>query len=151
MAQWLDEIGIETFLPLYKKLRIWKDRRKWVEVPLINSYLFVKISNDKEYMEVVRTDGVVSFVRFEGKAAPVRDEQLQAIRLLLASESELEVTSQKFDEGDEIEVKAGPLQGLHGTLVTFKNKNKVRVEIEHTGQSILVDIDKKYLDKKNRL
>lgn len=122
-----------------------------MEVPLINSYLFVKIGNDKEYMEVLRTDGVVCFVRFEGKAAPVRDEQVQAIKMLLASDSELEVTSEKFDEGDEIIVRAGPLQGLHGTLVTYRNRNKVRVEVEHTGQSILVDIDKKYLDKKNRL
>ena len=40
----LVERGIEAYLPLQKKLRKWKDRKKWIEEPLIRSYIFVKIS-----------------------------------------------------------------------------------------------------------
>lgn len=150
VEKWLIEKGVECYLPVQKKLRQWKDRRKWVETPLINSYVFVRIANDKEYMTVLDTEGVVTFITFEGKAAKVPDRQIEAIKLLLANEADLEVTSQTFEEGDEIEVKAGPLKGLQGSLINVKNKRKVKVRIDHIGQSILVDIDMKYLQKKNR-
>src|SRR6056297_1687757 len=120
-------------------------------MPLISSYIFVRIKNDREYLDVLRTDGVVTFITFEGKAAVVPDYQIEAIRLLLASEKDLEVTAEHLGEGDEIEVKAGPLKGLKGKLLNVKNKTKVKVEVEHIGQAILVDIDKKYLVKKSRL
>lgn len=151
VSNWLKEIGVEHYLPMQKKLRQWKDRRKWVEMPLLNSYIFVRINNDREYVDVLKIDNVVCFITFSGKAALVPDHQIEAIRLLLASEKELEVTSEDFEAGDEIQVKAGPLQGLEGTLVNVRNKNKVRVQIEHIGKSILVEIDQKYLYKKNRL
>lgn len=151
VARWLDEMGVVYYLPMQKKLRQWKDRVKWVEMPLISSYIFVKIKNDKEYLDILKIEGVVTFITFEGKAAVVPDHQIEAIRLLLASEKELEVTAENLGEGDEIEVKAGPLKGLKGKLVNVKNKSKVKVEVEHIGQAVLVDIDKKYLVKKSRL
>lgn len=151
VEKWLKEKGIECYLPIQKKLRQWKDRKKWVETPLINSYVFVRIGNDKEYMDALQTDRVVCFVTFEGKAARVPDKQIEAIKLILATEADLEVTSENFEQGDEIEVKAGPLKGLEGSLVNVKNKHKVRVRIDHIGQALLVDIDMKYLQKKNRL
>ena len=150
VERWLKEAGIECYLPLQKVLRQWKDRKKWVEKPLISSYVFVRLANDKEYMTVLQTMGVVCFVTFEGKVAKVPDNQIETIKLLLANEADLEVTSENFEEGDEIEVKAGPLKGLEGSLINVKNNKKVKVRIDHIGQSILVDIDMKYLHKKNR-
>jgi len=35
--------GIECFLPVQKQLRQWKDRKKWVEMPLMPGYCFVYI------------------------------------------------------------------------------------------------------------
>ncbi|MFO8086274.1 MAG: UpxY family transcription antiterminator [Bacteroidales bacterium] len=150
-VRFLQEEGIECYLPLQKKLRQWKDRRKWVEIPLMNSYVFVRISNDKEYLDVLKTENVVAFITFEGKAAVVPDHQIKAIKLLLAAEAELEVTTQKLEAGDQIEVKAGPLKGLIGEVITHKNKRKVKVQIEHLGQAIIVDIGVKYLNKARRL
>ena len=40
-AKLLSDQGIEAYLPLQRKLRQWSDRKKWVEVPYINSYVFV--------------------------------------------------------------------------------------------------------------
>lgn len=151
VARMLEEKKVEYYLPLQKNLRHWKDRMKWVEMPLIKSYIFVKLGDDKEYMKVLRTDGVVTFITFEGKAAIVPEYQIEALKLLLASEKELEVTTENLEEGDPIEVKAGPLKGLNGKLVQFKNKQKVKVEVEHIRQAILVDINMKYLSKKNQL
>jgi hypothetical protein len=39
----LVEKGIETFLPLQKRLKQWSDRKKLVDEPLFRSYIFVRI------------------------------------------------------------------------------------------------------------
>jgi transcription antitermination factor NusG len=40
--QRLIEVEIEAFLPLQKTIRIWSDRKKMIEKPLLSSYVFVK-------------------------------------------------------------------------------------------------------------
>src|SRR5680860_635883 len=68
--------NIEGFVPMQKKLRQWKDRKKWVEMPIISGYCFVHISR-KEYVEVLKTNNVVCYLTFEGKAAIVPDYQIE--------------------------------------------------------------------------
>ena len=41
----LSEIGIENFVPVKLKLRQWHDRKKWVEMPLFNNYIFVLVDH----------------------------------------------------------------------------------------------------------
>ena len=131
---------IETFLPLQRKLRQWSDRKKWVETPLISGYLFVKTSR-KEYDLILQTNNVVSYVRFEGKAAVIPDYQIEYLKLMLKQDnSEVEISREKLKPGQMIEVIAGPLIGLKGKLQKIKGKNKVSLELEQLGYSALVEI-----------
>lgn len=131
---------IETFLPLQRKLRQWSDRQKWVEMPLISGYLFVRASR-KEYDLVLQSNYVVSYVRFEGKAAIVPDYQIEGLKLMLAQENEpIEVTKEKLKPGQTIEVTCGPFIGLKGKLQKIKGKNKVAIELEQLGYSAMVEI-----------
>lgn len=131
---------IETFLPLQRKLRQWSDRKKWVEMPLISGYLFVKASR-KEYDLILQSNYVVSYVRFEGKAAIIPDYQIEYLKLMLKQDnSEIEITREKLKPGQIIEVVAGPLIGLRGKLQKIKGKNKVAIELEQLGCSALVEI-----------
>lgn len=131
---------IETFLPLQRKLRQWSDRKKWVETPLISGYLFVKASR-REYDQVLQSNYVVGYVRFEGKAAIVPDYQIEYLKLMLKQDnSEIEITREKLKPGQMIEVVAGPLIGLKGKLQKIKGKNKVAIELEQLGCSALVEI-----------
>lgn len=131
---------IETFLPLQRKLRQWSDRKKWVEMPLISGYLFVRASR-KEYDLVLQSNYVVSYVRFEGKAAVIPDYQIEYLKLMLKQDSsEVEITREKLKPGQMIEVVAGPLIGLKGKLQKIKGKSKVAIEIEQLGYSALVEI-----------
>ncbi len=131
---------IETFLPLQRKLRQWSDRKKWVEMPLISGYLFVKASR-REYDLILQSNYVVSYVRFEGKAAIVPDYQIDYLKLMLKQDSsEIEITREKLKPGQLIEVIAGPLIGLKGKLQKIKGKNKVAIELEQLGYSALVEI-----------
>lgn len=131
---------IETFLPLQRKLRQWSDRKKWVETPLISGYLFV-LASRKEYDLILQSNYVVSYVRFEGKAAIIPDTQIEYLKLMLKQDSsEIEITREKLKPGQMIEVVAGPLIGLRGKLQKTKGKNKVAIELEQLGCSALVEI-----------
>ncbi|MBN2805193.1 MAG: UpxY family transcription antiterminator [Prolixibacteraceae bacterium] len=132
--------GIEHYLPLQSKLRQWSDRKKWVEVPLIPGYIFVQIDRF-DYDRVLRTANVVSYVRFEGKAAIIPNEQIDLIRRMLRDSSlEIEVSMQNFSEGDVVEVMAGPLTGIQGKLVSFKGKKRVAIELEQLNLSLTVTL-----------
>lgn len=145
----LDDIEIECYLPLEKRLKQWSDRKKWIEEPLIRSYIFVKIADDREYLNVLQTDHIVCFVTFEGKAAVIPEKQIEGIKLLLASEKDLEVVTNKdLEPGMDIFVHAGPLKGLEGSLIELRGKHRVKVELEAIGQSILVEIPAVYLKKR---
>jgi transcription antitermination factor NusG len=121
---------IETFLPLQRKLRQWSDRKKWVEMPLIPGYLFVRISR-KEYDSVLQSSFIVSYVRFEGKAAIIPDFQIDYLKLMLKQDVvDIEIVRKNFEPGQNIEVIAGPLIGLTGKLVNIYGKNKVAIEFE---------------------
>ncbi|HBN04651.1 MAG TPA: antitermination protein NusG, partial [Bacteroidales bacterium] len=75
------KIGYEVYLPLKQELRQWKDRKKLIEVPLIPSYVFMNI-NEREMWDIVRINGCVKFIWFNGKPCPIPDSQIDSIKLL---------------------------------------------------------------------
>ncbi len=139
------ELGIEAYLPLQRKLRQWSDRKKWVEMPLISGYVFVYISR-KEYETVLRIYNVVCYVYFEGKAAIIRDEDINLLKRMLGqAEVELEITVEELKPGQMVEIVTGPLIGVVGELIDFKGKNKVALRIPPLGYTVLVEAPGKNL------
>ena len=133
------EQGIEAYLPLQKRLRQWKDRKKWVEVPLISSYIFVKIEQ-KEYIKVLNTVGALRFIFFLGKAAIIPEWQINSLKQLLESEEGIEISTENFKKGNRVRVISGALIGMEGELVSIKRHKKVIVRIDQVGYSISVNI-----------
>jgi transcription antitermination factor NusG len=145
----LIEQGIESYLPLQRKLRQWSDRKKWVEIPLISGYVFVYISR-KEYETVLKTYNVVCYVYFEGKAAVIRDEDIYLLKRMLGqTEVELEITFEQLKPGQMVEITSGPLIGVAGELVSFKGRNKVALRIPPLGYTVLVESPGKNLKPLN--
>ena len=142
----LVDIGIETFLPIQKTLRQWSDRKKIVEKPLIPSYIFVK-TKSKFFPTVYNTDGVVSFIRFEGKPVCVTQREIDNLRLLVDSNADIELSSEKFEKGEQVKVTTGPLNGLTGELISSGDKKKVLVRIESLDKNIVVTIHTAFLAK----
>lgn len=138
------ETGLDSFLPLQKTLKQWSDRKKWVEEPLFRSYLFVCIKKD-EYYKVLGIIGVVKYISFEGKAVPVPEQQILAIKQFLNNEEDQLISFESFNIGDRVEIYRGALRGLIGNLVNIQGKQKVRIEIESIGQSIVLTIPRSYL------
>jgi len=144
--QRLVEVGIETFLPLQKTYRMWSDRKKLVEKPLLSSYIFVK-TNNKNFPKVYKTNGVVKFVSFEGRPVSIPQNQIDNLRLLVDSNAEIVVSSERFDPGDNVVVINGSLIGLTGELIRIGSKNRVVVRIDRLDQNLILKIPKAFLRK----
>ncbi len=142
----LVEAGIETFLPLQKTYRIWSDRKKLVEKPLLSSYIFVK-TKSRHFPEVYKTNGVVKFVSFEGQPVSIPQKQIDNLRLLINSNAEIEVSTEKFVQGDNVEVVSGSLIGLTGELIKIGSRKRVIVRIDRLDQNLILKIPMAFLRK----
>ena len=137
----LDDIGIESFLPLITRVKQWSDRKKKVEEPLFRSYLFVHIS-DSDYYNVLNVNGVVKYICFEKKAVAVPENQIIAIKRYISDTDlhDIEFDNTEFKEGEMVRIKSGQMKDLIGRFVTIKGKHRVIIDIEVVGQSLPVNI-----------
>ena len=142
----LSENGFEAYLPIKRSRKQWSDRLKWVEEPLIRSYIFIRV-NESEYYNAINTPGLVCYVTFEGKAAPIPDRQIDMLKMLLNEGAEMEVSNERFAVGEKIIVISGPLVGMQGEMVQYRGKKKVLVRLGSTGTNILVTVGLDLIEK----
>jgi len=142
----LTEKGFEAYLPITRKRHQWSDRLKWVEEPLIKSYIFIRV-NESEYYNAINIPGLVCYVTFEGKAAPIPDWQIDTLKMLLNEGAEMEVSNERFASGQKIIVVSGTLVGMKGEMVEYRGKKKVLVRLGTTGTNILVTVNLELIEK----
>ncbi|RZK22943.1 MAG: UpxY family transcription antiterminator, partial [Flavobacterium sp.] len=123
----------------------WSDRKKIVAEPLIKSYLFVYISS-KEYAEVLMTNGIARFLYFSGQIASMPDKQIESLRLLLATDEELEVFDYDIKPGQKVIVKAGPFKGMIAELVSIHNKQRIILRLESMGFAININTSMAFIE-----
>jgi len=137
---------IIAYLPLKKTLKQWSDRKKIIEEPLIKSYLFVYISA-KEQTEVLMTNGISRFIYFSGNIASLPDKQIHDLKLLLATEDDLEVFDFAIKAGEKVVVKAGPFKGMLAELVSIHNKQRIILRLHNMGYAIEINTSMKFIEK----
>lgn len=136
--------GIEVYLPLQKQLRQWSDRKKWVEMPLIPSYLFV-FTPASQLHSVVQVYGITRVIYFEGKPVPIPNEQIEWLKKMLLHNIPVEITQEELAPGDKVIVSGGHLMGMIGELVSYKSERRVVVRLEKLDYNLLVTIDINFL------
>ncbi|MBL7860729.1 MAG: UpxY family transcription antiterminator [Cyclobacteriaceae bacterium] len=140
--------GYEVFLPLQKVMRQWSDRKKKVEVPLFNSYLFVQDTEDKIPL-ILQTPGIAWNIRHNDKPAILHARELETIQRFLNSGLLLESQpDQHLEAGDPVVVMDGPLKGMWGRLMKTAEGDKFTVALESIGQLMLVRLDPALLRKR---
>jgi transcription antitermination factor NusG len=130
---------IDCFVPLYKSVRRWKDRRKQLELPLFPGYVFVHMAL-KDRLQVLRLPGVVQLVSFNGKPAALPDIEIETLRERLIRNVHAE-PHPYLKIGRHVRVHSGPMAGLEGILVRRKDKFRVVVSIHMIQRSIAVEVD----------
>ncbi|MBC8173353.1 MAG: UpxY family transcription antiterminator [Chitinophagales bacterium] len=142
----LDRLRIETFLPLVKVVRQWSDRKKHVQVPLFNGYLFLFIHPD-DFLKVKMIEGVVDFVKYEKRYATIRPGEIETIRKFLETGIHLEATPDTFAPGEKVKINFGPLHDSVGELIEIRNEKHFIVRIEVINQILKVSVPVQYLEK----
>ena len=128
VAEQLTQKGIECYCPLITQVRQWSDRKKKVEVPLFNSYVFVRL-NEEGRNEVFQSSGVVRYLFWLGKPAIVREEEIDVIKHWLSSPDKYEITVSDVKIGDKIVLESGP----------FQSQQAIVQEVSKTGYILVLE------------
>jgi transcription antitermination factor NusG len=124
VAKRLTDLGIEVYCPIKKEVRQWSDRKKIIEVPIIPSYLFVRI-NERDRELVFQAQGVVRYIFWLGKPAIIRNEEIEVLKTY-AERNGFEVNLDSIKPGDVIAVPDGPFKGSEG-IVKELDKNRIQL------------------------
>ena len=101
----LEKLGLTVYCPMTIQLKQWSDRKKKVEVPLLNSYVFVNLPEADRNL-VFEVPGIVRYLFWLGKPAIVRDQEIKTLQNWLSHDfAQLEVCALK--PGDTIMLQEG--------------------------------------------
>lgn len=128
VAEKLMQAGIECYCPLITQIKQWSDRKKKVEVPLFNSYVFVQLS-ENERNTVFTIPGVVRYLFWLGKPAIVRDEEINVIKKSLNASNIADVSVSSIQVGDRIKLDSG----------VFSNQDAIVQEISKTHYILVLE------------
>ncbi|KAB1067873.1 UpxY family transcription antiterminator [Tamlana haliotis] len=134
----LSKLGLMAYCPIVTEIRQWSDRKKKVEVPLLTSYVLVKIK-DNEHDLVFQVPGVVRYLFWLGKPALVKDSDVEVMKNWLNKE-QTKAQVDNIQPGDRIKIKEGVFKGKKA-LVHEINTNRI--------QLILLDLDIKITFSRN--
>jgi transcription antitermination factor NusG len=95
--------------------------------------------------QITQNPYLVRYITFEGKAVPIPNQQIEAIRIFLEEKEPEEPENIKWLKGERVEVITGDLTGLTGELIEVNGKHKVKVQIDVIGKSISIYIPKNKL------
>jgi transcription antitermination factor NusG len=130
---------IDCFLPLYRSVRRWKDRRKELDLPLFPGYVFVRMPL-QERLRVLGLPGVVRLVSFQGKPVPLPDREVEALQQGLQNDRCVR-PHPYLKVGRRVRVQNGPLSGVEGILVRRKDKLRLVLSIDLLMRSMAVEVD----------
>lgn len=146
VAALLQERGLTAYLPLMKTLRQWSDRKRLVEVPLFNSYIFI-YSEPHLLYKALQVEGAVYVVKFAGQPAIIPNEQIESLKIVLGSSSKFDISFDEFKFGEHVEVIEGPLCGVKGVFVEYHGKKRVLIRMEAINQNLVVEVHAGMLQK----
>jgi len=92
-------------------------------------------------LEIVKTESVVRILHNDGRPAPIPDEQINAIKILM--NSGISPTPYPYlKEGMRVRVIHGPLTGIEGILTQMRpNKHRLVLSVDILQESVCVEID----------
>ncbi len=100
----LISIGINAYCPIRTEIKLWSDRKKKVNVPLIPSVVLVKI-DEKDKNKVFESTSVLRYMFWLGKRAIVRQEEVDVLKKYLSgSYNIINSNVSKLKLGDEFNV-----------------------------------------------
>lgn len=135
----LDLREIDSFLPTYETIRIWKNRQRMkLVLPLFPSYLFVHI-NPKKRTKVLQTPGVLHIVGNSRGPIPLSVSEVEFLRS--GFHGQRIEPYRELVVGEKVRMKSGAMQGVCGTLVRRGNGMRFVLTLELINQHAAVQVN----------
>ncbi len=143
----LTKKGVHTYLPLQKLMRRYTRSTRLVEKPLLNCYVFVRITK-AHYLAVLETENVAGFVKMNKDLRAIPEAEIEILRrITLENGLDVTVIPGSFSEGEPVEITAGNLMGMRGRIVKTEGTRKFQIELLTLGYSLLITVDGAFLGK----
>jgi transcription antitermination factor NusG len=139
VAQQIEQRSIACFLPLYRSVRRWKDRRKELELALFPGYVFVRLALE-DRLRVLQLPSAVRLVSFNGQPAVLPETEIEQLRERLARGGRVE-PHPYLCVGRRVRVCGGPMRGLEGIIVRRKDRCRVVFSLDLIMRSVAVEVD----------
>jgi transcription antitermination factor NusG len=140
----LDLRGIESFLPTYETVRVWKNRQRMkIVLPLFPSYLFVHI-NSRERAKVLQSPRVLHIVGSGRENVPLPDSEIEFLRSCFCRQR-LE-PYRELVIGERVRIRRGVMQGVCGTLVRKASDVRFVLTLSLINQHAAVQVDAEDLE-----
>jgi len=138
VAKALSELSIENYLPVYKSIRQWSDRKKKVTLPLFPGYIFIR-ADESERSRAFLVKEFVKFISFNGKPALLTSTDIEMVRRLESMDAQA-IDLSTITPGVNVDIVSGHLSGLKGTLVRADGQNRVVIEIKALKRVVAVSL-----------
>lgn len=151
VAQELALAGWEAYCPTYFVLKQWCDRKKKVEIPLINGVVFVRFCKKSE-ADIYKISNVSTILKEGQKTAVVFNYEVDNLKILCNQWDTDLITREEainLEIGDYVEVKRGNFAGLRGELIKTKGKHKIVVHLQTLQMSFFVEVPKSLVRRLN--
>ena len=146
VAEQLTRLGIENFLPMIRTLRLWSDRRKYINAPLFPSYVFVKLEDRLSYFRSLDTSGVLYFVKNGKEIAGIDEPTIFGIRNIISNApGDITVSAEYFSPGEKLVICEGPFTGLNCEMISYNGKQKVLLRVDLISRNVIADLPVHYV------
>jgi transcription elongation factor/antiterminator RfaH len=130
---------VEVFLPTITRWSRWKDRKKRIDWPLFPGYCFARF-DPNNLLPIVSAPGVATVISFDGKPAPIPEQEIENIRRLVTSGLQYDPCP-LIKEGSRVEVVGGPLKGVVGILEKKGAHARLVLAVDLIGRAVSVTVD----------
>jgi transcriptional antiterminator RfaH len=129
-------LRVPHYLPLRVSRTFSGGKTNTFHVPMFPGYVFASLAPG-QIGELKRTNSVAQKIEPRDEAPLISD--LLNVRAVEVARVELEINP-TFRSGQRVVVVGGPLAGVAGTVVRFKNRSRLQVAIEAINQAIVIDV-----------
>ena len=144
VAEQIKRRSFTCFLPVYRSVRRWKDRRKELELVLFPGYVFVQMALEKK-LKVLEIPGAVRLVSFNGQPATLPASEIEILKNRLSGARGLEPHPYLWT-GRRVRVRSGALEGLEGIVLRRKDRCRVVFSVDLLKRSVAVEVDEADLE-----
>ena len=137
LARQLVSMDVPFFLPLVPKENLIRGKKVTSLIPVFGGYIFLFV-NDAERVKALTTNRITMTLPVENQEQLTYD--LRNVQQLIRTDAPLTV-ERRLLAGQRVRIKAGPMEGLEGTVEKRRGQSVLYVAITMLQQCATMEID----------